>query len=325
MWSAVELREIRVFLALAEELHFGRTAERLELTPSRISQTLRELEQKLGGQLLSRTSRRAALTPLGERFLAEAKPAFEALTRVLERTHAANQSLEGTLRLGLLAANSGGPHLTAIVEAFERLHPECEVVVSEVFFSDPLGPLRAGDIDLLAARLPIDQPDLVVGPALASEPMVLAVARDHPLGGREQVSIEDIADYSVAPITDEPKELIDTVAPRRTPGGREIRRLGRRPKTPHEVTALVARGRIVHPTVPSFAEYFGHPGVVYVPIGDMPPMRSGLLWRRRTADPRLREFVRVTREVLAARRESPDPRTDGRPRRQRSARRSSRG
>jgi DNA-binding transcriptional LysR family regulator len=302
MWSAVELREIRVFLTLAEELHFGRTAERLEVTPSRVSQTLRELELKLGGQLLHRTSRRAVLTPLGERLLARAKPPFEELTSVLERTHAASGGLEGALRLGLLAANSGGPHLTAIIEAFERLHPECEVVMSEVFFTDPLGPLHRGEIDLLAARLPIEHPDLVAGPVLASEPMVLAVAGNHALAGREQVSIEEVSDYPVAPITDEPKELIDAVMPRRTPAGRQIRRLSRRPKTPHEVTALIARGRIVHPTVPSFAEYYGQPGIRYVPIGDMPPLKSGLFWRRRTSDPRLREFIRVTREVLASRR-----------------------
>src|SRR3954451_19002386 len=133
MWSTVELREIRVFLTLADELHFGRTAERLYLTSSRVSQILRELELKLSGQLLSRTSRRAVLTPLGERFLAEAKPLYEGLADVLERTSAANRSLAGALRLGVLAANSGGPHLTAIVEAFERAHPACEVVVSEVF------------------------------------------------------------------------------------------------------------------------------------------------------------------------------------------------
>jgi DNA-binding transcriptional LysR family regulator len=304
MWSAVELREIRVFLTLAEELHFGRTAERLELTPSRVSQTLRELELKLGGQLLSRTSRRAALTPLGERFLAKAKPPFEELTGVLERTHAANRGLEGALRLGLLAANSAGPHLTAIVEAFERRHPECEVVMTEVFFTDPLGPLRRGEVDVIATPLPIGQHDVVIGPTLASEPMVLAVARDHPLANRRQVSIEEVADYRVAPITEEPNELIDTVMPRQTPGGRQLRRLARRPKTPHEVTALVARGRIVHPTVPSFAEYFGQPGIEYVPISDMPPRKSGLVWRRRTSDPRLREFIRVTREVLAASRAS---------------------
>ena len=161
------------------------------------------------------------------------------------------------------------------------------------------GSLRRGEIDVMATRLPIEQPDVVIGPALAIEPMVLAVARDHPLADRPRVSIEDVAAYAVAPITDSPKELIDAVFPRVTPGGRQIRRLARRPKTPHEVTALIARGKIVHPTVPSFAEYFGQPGITYVPISDAPPLKSGLVWRRRASDPRLREFVRLARTVLA--------------------------
>jgi DNA-binding transcriptional LysR family regulator len=155
MWSTVELREITLFLTLAEECHFGRTAERLRLTPSRVSQTLRQLEAKLGGELLSRTSRRVALTPLGEQLLAEAKPPYEQLLAALQRIHAGNRKLEGRLRLGLLGASSGGPHLSAIVEEFERQHPECEVVVSEIYFTDSLGPLRHGEVDLMATRLPI--------------------------------------------------------------------------------------------------------------------------------------------------------------------------
>jgi hypothetical protein len=130
----------------------------------------------------------------------------------------------------------------------------------------------------------------------------LAVAANHPLAARERVSIEDVADYPVTPIADIPKEMVDAVVPRVTPSGRRIRRLTRRPKTPHELTAMVVRGKIVHPTVPSFAEYFGQPMIKYIPITDMPASKSGLVWRRRDLNPRLREFVRVTREVLAARR-----------------------
>src|SRR3954468_3484471 len=281
MWAAVELREIRVFLVLAEELHFGRAADRLMLTPSRVSQTLRELEAKLGGQLLTRTSRRAALTELGERFLAEVSGPHEELSRVIERTTVANRGLDGSVRLGVLAANSGGPRLTEIIESFERRNPGCEVRVSEAFFTDPLGPLRRHEIDVMATRLPIDQADVVVGPILAREPRVLAVAADHPLAGRKRVSIEDVAGYAVAPISDTPKELVDAAIPRTTPEGRRIRRLSQRPRTPHELTALVAQGKIVHPTFPSFAEYFGQPSVLYVPISDMPASKTGLVWRRR--------------------------------------------
>src|SRR4051794_37274353 len=118
MWSTVELREIRVFLALADELHFARAAERLGVTPSRVSQTLRELEAKVGGKLLSRTSRRAALAELGERFLSEVRAPYEELARALERTARASQRLDGSVRVGMLAANSGGPPFTAIVEVF---------------------------------------------------------------------------------------------------------------------------------------------------------------------------------------------------------------
>ena len=84
MWETIELREIRVFLALAEELHFGRAAERLGLTQSRVSQSLRELELKLGERLVHRTSRRVSLTAAGERFLAEVAPAHQRLIAVLE-------------------------------------------------------------------------------------------------------------------------------------------------------------------------------------------------------------------------------------------------
>jgi DNA-binding transcriptional LysR family regulator len=83
MWETIELREIRVFLTLAEELHFGRTAERLGLTQSRVSQSLRGLEHKLGEHLVHRTSRRVTLTPSGERFKAEAGAAYEQLAGVL--------------------------------------------------------------------------------------------------------------------------------------------------------------------------------------------------------------------------------------------------
>src|SRR5918997_4929340 len=115
MWEAIDLRELRVFLTLADELHFGRTADRLRLTPSRVSQTLRELEHKVGAQLVHRTSRRVQLTPSGERFLRDVRPALEQLDGVLERANAAAQRLEGTLRLGVLSGPTGGPHLLEIV------------------------------------------------------------------------------------------------------------------------------------------------------------------------------------------------------------------
>jgi DNA-binding transcriptional LysR family regulator len=300
MWEAVELREIRVFLTLAEELHFGHTAERLGLTTSRVSQSLRALEHKLGGPLVHRTSRRVALTPLGDRYRHQLEAAHQELAQVLEDLHTANQTIDGVLRLGLLYPTAGGPHLTTIVSAFEQRHPGCEVQLNEVLLDEPLGPLRRGEIDLMATRLPLAQADLVVGPTLSREPRVLQVARTHPLAARRRVSIEDLADYHVVPLRNFPPETIQAVIPRVTPKGRPIprRRLRTGLRTPYDVEALIARGAVVHPTVASFADYFGHPDIVHVPIGDMPPSETGLVWRRPEADPRLRAFIEVAREIL---------------------------
>jgi DNA-binding transcriptional LysR family regulator len=300
--TTVELREIRVFVVLAEELHFGRTAERLGLTQSRVSQVLRALERGLGGQLFHRTSRQVALTPLGERLLAELGPAYEQLIAVLDRTRESNRRLDGVLRLGIYGI-AEGPHLATVVDIFETRHPGCEVRLIELAFPDPLGPVRRGEVDALAVRLPINRPDITIGPILTREPRVLAVARDHPLASRARVSIEDVADYQVAPL-DGPEELIEVLVPHHTPSGRPIRR-ARHTRSPSEVVGLIARGRIVHPTVPSFAERLGHPNIVYIPITDMKPSRTALAWSRGTTNLRLREFVRITREVLRSTRTTP--------------------
>jgi DNA-binding transcriptional LysR family regulator len=303
MWETVELRELRVFLTLAEQLHFGRSADRLGLTQSRVSQALRELELKLGGQLFTRTSRRVALTPLGERFLAQLESPYAELTGVLRRTHAANSRIDGTLALSLLYPTAGGPHLTAIISTFEERHPRCEVQLSEALFDAPLAPLLDGDADLMAMRLPLDHPELIVGPVLSREPRVLEVARDHPLAKREDVSIEDVADYHVAPLSEFPPEMVRAVIPNETPSGRPIRRRRLRPtpRTPYEVKALIARGAIVHPTVASFADYTRHPDTTYVPVRDMPALETALVWRRAGSSPRVRAFVRLVREMLRGR------------------------
>src|SRR3954447_3940566 len=177
MWETIELRELRAFLVVAEELHFGRSGKRLGVSGSRVSQIIRQLETKLGGQLVRRTSRHVALTPLGERFREQLAPAHGNLGDLLARTYAANKSLEGTLRLGVLVGPSGGPHLTRIIDTFEQRHLGCQVVVTEVPWAELLEPLLGGEIDVLATRLPLEHPDLVVGPTLSQEPRVLAVAR----------------------------------------------------------------------------------------------------------------------------------------------------
>lgn len=308
MCSTVELREIRVFLTLCEELHFGRTAERLHLTSSRVSQIIRELEAKLGGSLVSRTSRRVELTALGAQVRDEVGGAYAQFSGALRRAEASNRGLSGRLRLGLFS-DPAVSRVPRIVKAFEQSHPECRVQVAEVPIDEPFGPLHRGEFDAVCSWLPHGQPGVVVGPILSSELRVLAISSDHPLAARASVSIEDVAEYRVTRWETMPPEFHEAWIPSRTPAGRRIEHqpfsrwsLGDRGRMTSELVHLIATGRVVHPTVPSFAHMFGHPDITYVPIHDMSPLRSALVWQRDAANPWVRELARVAADVVGAHR-----------------------
>ena len=290
MLNDVDLRELRVFVTLTDQLHFGRTARILGLTQSRVSQSLRALESKVGVPLFTRTSRRVELTAAGRQLDADLRPALDAVRAALQ--HASQLAIEHriVLRLGLFNAGSGGPLIHTIIDAFQARHP-CDVQIVELPFNDRFGPLRRHEIDLMATRLPLAQPDLYVGPRLTTDKRVLGVSRAHPLAQRSSVSIEDVADYSVSDIDTLPVELIHAIIPINTPSGRPIPRRHSAPRSTSELLMLVASGRVVHPTVESFGHHLSHPGVVYVPIDDMEPLASALVWRRGDTNPDLAAFT----------------------------------
>jgi DNA-binding transcriptional LysR family regulator len=302
MWEAVELRHLRAFLAVADELHFGRAAERLRISQSRVSQLVRTLETIVGEPLFARSSRRVALTAAGERLRARARPAYLELRRAVEEVSDASHDVRGELRVGLLLATSGGRRLGEIIRLFERRHPASRVTVTELDWNEPLGPLRRGDVDITAIRFPIRQPDITVGPVLTTDPRVLAVAEGHPLAGRRSVSVEDLAEETLAYIGTVPAEIVEDFLPRSTPSGRPIAR--RSVSNPLEMLMLVAQGELVHATVASLPEFLSYPGVTYVPIVDLPPSHAGLIWRSEHEALAIRAFAKAARDVVG---EVPEP------------------
>jgi DNA-binding transcriptional LysR family regulator len=302
MWEAVDLREIRVFLTLAEELHFGRSADRLGVSQSRVSQTVRQLETKLGTPLFLRTSRRVELTRAGAELLEAVRRPHDELAGALREADATSRELTGVLRLALIIPPAGGRHLVEIIATFEARHPGCRVQVRDVVdWPDWLGQLRRGDADLAANRLPLSHGDITIGPVLSREERVLAVARGHPLADRASVTVETLADYRVPRIAGMAEDQYEAYIPRRTPSGREIPRAEASPRTLSEIFTLVARGEIVHPTVRSVGEFVRHPDIVFVPIGGLPPSETALVWLRGTRDRRIPAFAATAREVLLAR------------------------
>ncbi len=298
MWETIELRELRIFLTLAEELHFARTAERLHLSQSRVSQAIRTLETKTGGALFERTSRHVALTPLGERMHAEVGPAYGRLREAFEDTRERATGITGTLRIGLYTPLSAGRHMVEIVRAYTARYPACEVVfVNTGLNENPLSWLRTGRVDLLATRLPITQPDIAVGPVLSRERRVLLISRDDSLAEREEIAYEDIGDRPVSELPSFPREMMDAYIPPTTASGRRLRRIVSH--TTEEAMMRVALGEQVHPTVEGWLDHHAHPGVIAVPISDLPRSETGLAWVAAVRSPRVSAFVSTARDVLA--------------------------
>ncbi|MEU9017338.1 LysR family transcriptional regulator [Actinomadura sp. NPDC048394] len=284
----LEQAEVEVFLALAGELHFGRTAERLRISQPRVSQLLRSLERRIGGRLFERSSRRVALTPLGERLLESAAPAYEAL--VLALTDARN--VARGLRIGFL-----GPFFSTLDDAiavFRERHPDCQVRTLQSSWTDPFARLRSGEIDVLVCPWPVEQEDLHAGPVVAEYPRLLAVAASDPLADRPSIDLEDLADLKViAPPPSVPAEWLRTFwPPESTPGGRPIPRAGQA-RTEPEMLSLVAQGAGVFVTSTAVARHFSHPGVAFVPFTGMPPSRAVLVWHAGNPSRRIAEFAAI--------------------------------
>jgi DNA-binding transcriptional LysR family regulator len=290
----MNLNQVKAFLVLAEELHFGQTAERLYLSQPRVSRLVSSLEGELGGTLFERSSRRVRLTPLGVELDRRLRPVHEQLLSVIEDVSAAARGTNGLLRLGV-TTTTGGPALSRLLEQFDLRHPDCEVRIDEVDIFDPYAALRHNDLDVLVNWLAVDEQDLTVGPAIDRRRRVLAVAPDHRLAARTSVSIDDLADETVIEAPPAfPKALYDALIPA-TASGRPIRRV-QYPGTFHEYLTLVARGFIVHPTVES-VPLFGRDDIVLVPFRDLPPMALGLIWCSAHENGRIRALADDARSL----------------------------
>ncbi|GAA4862355.1 LysR family transcriptional regulator [Saccharopolyspora rosea] len=292
----MDFREIECFLVLSEELHFGRTAQRLVVSQARVSQLTRSLERRVGGRLFDRTTRTVRLTELGEQLRERMEPAFQEMHDALRDARTAARRLDGTLRVGFLCATMVVP---ATVRSFQERHPQCEIELREVHIADPLGPLRREEVDVLFHWLPVREPDLEVGPIMSSEPRTLAVPLGHRLAAERSVSVEDLADMQVfAAAGNAPQYWWDAQSPPHTPSGRPIHR-GYPVSTVHEVLSLVAAGRGVAPMVRSSAEFYARPDVTFVPIRDLPAADVALVWRKTGRSRLVQAFAEVARRQRA--------------------------
>jgi DNA-binding transcriptional LysR family regulator len=282
----VDLAQVRTFLVLADELHFGRAARQLGLSQPRVSRLIAALEREVGAALFDRTTRRVQLTPLGARLRQRWQPGYGQLVAALDDARAAARQLTGILRLGF-TQTTGGSALTRLIRAHTTAYPGCEIQLREIGVWDMYAPLRRDDIDVLVSWLVIDEPDLTAGPAIEHRARALAVGRDHPLATRKSVTVEDLADYET--VIPPPGAFYDALIPQRTPLGRPIRRTLTVTGL-HEALALVASGQVVHPTVAGLP-LAQRSDVTLLPLTGVPTLELGLIWCTARENARIRALA----------------------------------
>ncbi|MDP9849004.1 LysR family transcriptional regulator [Streptosporangium lutulentum] len=289
----LEQQEIQTFLTLSGELHFGRTAERLGLTPGRVSQTIKKMERLVGAPLFERTSRQVRLTPLGARLADDLRPHVEGIQDAFQRAVDAGKGVTGVLRVGFLGALAGQLLLKAVA-VFAARHPDCEVHIHETQWHDTVSRLLDGDIDVqITDVLFAAQPGLTAGPVLASEPRLLAVPAGHVLAGKDAISVTALADHPLIQVpSDIPHRFQTDRTPSRAADGTPVPQ-GPRAASFGEALALIAAGQGVFPVGEHAARFYPRPDIAYIPLHDATPIRWGPIWLTTNTSGRLREFVRA--------------------------------
>jgi DNA-binding transcriptional LysR family regulator len=277
----MERREIEIFLTLAEELHFGRTAERLLVSQARVSQTIAKLERRFGVSLFERTSRRVALTPVGAALYTDVRAGHDRIQQGIAAALAAGRGVTGTLAVGL-EAPAVAELAASVFARFRARHPAIELVFRETGFTDPLDLLRAGEVDVAVTNAPVDEEGFEEGPEVYREPVVLAVARGHRLAGRETVAQSDLDG-----------ETVFRAGRRAAPYRREPDRTA---ATLLELLARIAAGEGVCPLAAHAADYFARPSLAMVPFAPgSAPVSWVLCWRRGQRTARVASLVAAVR------------------------------
>lgn len=300
----LNLEELEAFLAVADELHFGRAAARLRLSPSRVSRLIAALERRVGGRLVDRTSRRVELTDLGRRLHGSLAPAHTALLAAVEdvRRESAAAASTGRLRVGYHSFTAEGT-FARLSAMFAARHPQCTLSLIEVAIDDPYAPLQRGELDMLVTWRPVEQPaDLVVGARVEREPRLLAVGHNHPLANRRAVSAEELPDWPVGHMMGRVHPwLHKALLPPATPSGRPVRLADQPASSLQDMIHQVSAGRTAILTMPTMNRLLADHPITLIPVTDLPPLDRVLMWRASADGPFIRRFAALAEEDEADR------------------------
>lgn len=293
----MELRRFRYFVAVAEELHFRRAAERLHLAQPALSQQVRKLELELGADLLHRTKRGVSLTAAGTVFLDEARRLLRQADEAARVARDARTGAAGRLRVGHLA-DAMPVLLPRAIALFASQCPGIEVSPERMPARRAIEDVRAGRLDVAAVGLPAPTADLKVTP-LAVEGTVAAVADRHPLSGRRSIALSSLSETQVVllPRATNPAFYDGVLGAYRSIGIAPSLVETAEPQVDHALL-LVAGGTGVALLPSSAAERYSTAGVRFLPVeAPAPTTEIGLVTRADSNEASVAIFLRIARTL----------------------------
>jgi DNA-binding transcriptional LysR family regulator len=291
----MELRHLRYFLAVAEELHFGRAAARVQIAQPPLSQQIRQLEQELGVALFNRTKRRVELTPAGRAFLEHARQILAEAERAKRVAQRAGRGEIGRLAIGF-ASSADLDILPRVLRVWHERFPDVEIELHALLTSAQVDGLRRGRIQVGFVRLPMEETNLVVE-SIQREALVAALPDGHRLARRARVRLAELASDTMI------------LFPRHTaPGYYDVfisacRRAGFTPQLLHPGSmqtnlGLVSAGLGVS-LLPASIRNLRRAGVVYRPLAPpVPQVEMGMAHRRDEPSAVLPAFLETVRDVV---------------------------
>ncbi|MFD5400637.1 LysR family transcriptional regulator [Streptomyces griseorubiginosus] len=288
MTTDVHLRDLRYFLAVAEELHFTRAADRLYVSQPALSKQIRSLEGQLGVELFRRDRHGVRLTEAGEALLPHARQVLEAWAAADTAMASARAAGRGTLVVGMSTSPGRGGLLPAIRSRFTAAHPEAVVRLRQMGWQDPTAGLAAGETEVAFVWLPLPDPERYAWTPVAEESRLVALPATHPLASRESIDFADLADEPFLALPASAGPLRDFWLAVDERSGRPPRVGAEIAGTEETYEALVA-GLGVCLVAAGNAPLITLGGVVTRPVRGIGPSTYALAWRKEDGG---RELVR---------------------------------
>jgi DNA-binding transcriptional LysR family regulator len=294
----MDLRDLEAFVAVAEELHFGRAAARLHMAQPPLSNRISQLERELHLQLFQRSTRIVSLTDAGTRLLTPARRALGQVVAVREMAKAISSGGEGVVRIGFAGASSQRA-VPVLANAVRRTHPGVELVLqSQTYVYTAFDQLAAGDLDLAFVRVPVTHPELSYR-VVEVEEVLCALPEDHRMANQESVRLAELADDGFVSLPEDARSMLRaTMYGMCLTAGFPPRIVQVAPDSA-TVLALVAAGAGVTITLSSVRPAQSV-GIVYKTIEGTGPahLYAAIAWRSDNTSPALARVLEVSEWAL---------------------------